>query len=536
MPTLARPLRAAAAACAALAAIGLAGCGSAPAAQPHELRIALSVDPASLSPLVAFSQNQIAYDQLFCQTLVGLSAGNRVIPILVTRVPSRANGDVSPDGLRIAYHLRRDVRFADGVPLTSADVAFTYAAIFEPRNNAASVDAYRRIAALTTPDPHTVVVRLRAPWNAAVNVLFAQADFAYGILPKHAFADARVSETPWDRAPFGTGPFRVTSWRRGDRIVLEPNPYFRPAPKLTRIVMRIITNPTSAFVALRSHEVDVATLSPANVDEAAHIEGVRVARIAENGLGAVYLQTARAPTSDLLVRRAIAYALDPAAMRKTWHGAYPVAHGVFPAPVVRWTAAALPAYRHDIAAAARELDAAGWRLSGGVRRKDGQPLTLLYAVDGEDPVEPPLAVLADQQLAKLGVRTTIKAYPAALFNAPAGPLRTGTFALVFSQFIGGSDPEQSINLLCAQARNGGESYSRYCSPRFERLFADQMHTRSEARRDADFDAMRRLVHDDVPLIPLYDEVYLEGVGTRVTGYAKNMLRYPVAPEAWDAER
>jgi len=62
---------------------------------------------------------------------------------------------------------------------------------------------------------------------------------------------------------------------------------------------------------------------------------------------------------------------------------------------------------HDAAAAARELDAAGWRLAGGVRRKDGQALTLLYAVDAEDPLEPPLAVLADAQLAKLGVRTTI---------------------------------------------------------------------------------------------------------------------------------
>src|SRR5262249_51783404 len=155
-----------------------------------------------------------------CQTLIGLSADNRDVPILVTRIPSRRNGDISADGMRITYHLRADAHFADGVPLTSADVAFTYRAIFDPRNRTVSVEPYRRIASLTTPDAHTVVIRLRAPWNAAVRVLFAQADYVYGILPKHAFADTKVVGTPWEDAPFGTGPFRVKKWLRGDRIVL----------------------------------------------------------------------------------------------------------------------------------------------------------------------------------------------------------------------------------------------------------------------------------------------------------------------------
>jgi peptide/nickel transport system substrate-binding protein len=113
----------------------LAACtrtGVAPAGPAHVLRIAYAGDPASLVPLVAIDQDIVALDTLFCQTLVGLSADNREVPILVTRIPSRQNGDVSQDGTRITYHLRPDVRFADGVPLTSADVAFTYRAIFDP--------------------------------------------------------------------------------------------------------------------------------------------------------------------------------------------------------------------------------------------------------------------------------------------------------------------------------------------------------------------------------------------------------------------
>ena len=182
--------------------------GCAPPARPnHLLRLALPVDPTSLSPLVAFAQDQIALDQLWCQTLVGLDERNRFVPILASRIPSRANGDISADGLRITYHLRREVRFADGVPFTSADVAFTYRAIFEPANATASIDAYEQIAALTTPDAHTVVVRLRKPWGAAVHVLFAQADFAYGILPKHAFTSPKLTGSKWESARSGPGRF-----------------------------------------------------------------------------------------------------------------------------------------------------------------------------------------------------------------------------------------------------------------------------------------------------------------------------------------
>ena len=72
--------------------------------------------------------------------------------------------------------------------MTSGDVAFTYRAILDPRNPVESVDAYRRIAALQARDRYTVVVRLKRRWNAAVAELFAQADFAFGILPAHAFA------------------------------------------------------------------------------------------------------------------------------------------------------------------------------------------------------------------------------------------------------------------------------------------------------------------------------------------------------------
>jgi len=514
----------------------LAACtrtGVAPAGPTHVLRIAYAGDPASLVPLVAIDQDIVALDTLFCQTLVGLSADNREVPILVTRIPSRQNGDVSQDGTRITYHLRPDVRFADGVPLTSADVAFTYRAIFDPHNRATSVVPYRRIVSLRTPDAHTVVIRLREPWNAAVRVLFAQADFVYGILPKHAFADTKVVGTPWESAPFGTGPFRVKAWLRGDRIILEPNPYYRPHPKLAQIVLQIVPNLNSNFVALRSGEVDVGTLTAENAAQAQDTAGLRVLRFPENATRLLYLQTQAGPTRDLRVRRAIAAALDYSALSNAWRDQFRAASSFLPPPIVLWKSVAIPGYSHDPSAARRLLDAAGWSAQNDTRFKAGKPLDGLIGVNAEDPINVRIATLVQTQLAAVGMKLSIKANPTRIWFSPDGLLRNGQAAIVGESWVGGSDPEQSLNLRCVQAVKGGDNHSFYCSQRFEALFDDQVRTPSQAQRDDDFNAIQLLVHHDVPVIPLFYEDRLIGVRARVTGYRLNMLWIPVNAETWD---
>lgn len=528
--------RAAHTACVALviAAFGVvAGCTRGGGGEPHVLRVAYAGDPSSLVPLVAIDQENIALDTLFCQTLVGLDAANRVVPQLVTRVPSRANGDISRDGTQITYHLRRGVRFADGAAFTSADVAFTYRAIFDPRNRATSVEPYRRIAALRTPGPYTVVIRLRSPWNAAVNTLFAQADYVYGILPKHAFTDTKIVGSAWENAPFGTGPFRVKEWVRGDRIVFVPNPYFSPKPKLREMVLQIVPDLNANFVTLRSGAVDVGTLSPDNVAQAERIASLRVLSVPANGTGLLYFQTQTPPTDDVRVRRAVAYALDYGALAGAWKHAYPSATSFFPPPIVTWKSVAIPPFPHDPAAAARELDAAGWRLHDGVRARDGVALGGLLGVNSENPIYDRVATLVQEQLAAIGMRVTIKTEPVRTWYSPDGLLRNGKATMVAETWVGGGDVEQSLNLRCVQAVKGDENHSFYCSPEFEKLFADQTKTPSTVRRVDDFNAIARLVHRDVPMIPLFYEQRILGLSRRVSGYRINMLWIPVKPEDWD---
>lgn len=511
-----------------------AGCsratGPARYASPHELRIADEADPSSLDPLLAHDQVTIGLDLLFVQTLVGLDAANRLVPVLITRVPTRANGDISRDGRTIVYHLRRGVRFADGKPLTSADVAFTFAAIEDPRNPVLSEDAYRRVSSLTTPDPHTVVVRLHAPWNAAVRELFAQSDFAFGILPRHAFASTSLRGAPWEEHAFGTGPFRVTQWRRGDRIVLEPNPYYSPRPKLTRIELIMIPDFNAALVALRSGEIDLARVLSSQAFEAASLTGIRTVATPINGTDMLALQTAAAPTDDLRVRRAIAQALDVPQIERLFHGLYPRAATFLP-PVFEWHDRNLTPVAHDEPAANANLDAGGWHLERGLRTKNGKPLQVLFVTASGSAAG--VAPIVQRELAAVGIDMLVKTFPTTDFNAPAGPIRSGRFNLALQEWIGGADAEQSVVFSCAQAHEG-DNISRFCDRDFEQAFRDQAVTSDPRRRAADFRRLQRVVYDGLPAVTLDYPNYFDVMNSRVTGFALNMLAFPVSPERWDA--
>jgi peptide/nickel transport system substrate-binding protein len=516
-----------------LLALACAGCSHAGGAgPPHVMRIADWSEPSSLNPLLAHDQDTIGLDLLFCQTLVGLSRDNKLVPILLTRVPTRANGDISADGKTIVYHLRPNVRFADGQPLTSLDVVFTYRAIMDKRNPVLSQDAYRRIASLTAHDAHTVVVHLRSPWNAAVREIFAESDFAFGILPAHAFAATDLQRAPWEEHAFGSGPFRVTQWRRGDRLVLEPNPYFSPRPKLARIEFLMIPNLNSVMVALRSAEVDLARITAVQVPDAASISGIRVVTTPINGMDYLTLQTATAPTDDARVRRAIRDALDLAVIEKASHRLNPLG-GAFLPPVLPWHDATLTPIARNDKAAASELNRAEWRQQGSSRTKNGVPLAVLIVA--QSGLSSEFTTIVQRELAAVGIRATIKTFPAAEFNGPDGPLRSGRFNIASQGWIGGADPEQSVTFSCTQVGANGNNIARFCNRDFEAAFEDQSVTPDERRREADFQTMQRVVYRDLPVIPLDYIRYFDAENERVTGYARNMLGFPVNSQDWDAK-
>ncbi len=190
-------------------------------------------DFESLNPLLLSGADSASIGPLVFSYLVTVDSRGILAPDVAQAVPSVANGGISRDGKTIVYRLRKGVRWQDGAPLTSRDVAFTYRQILNPRNDVPARDVYDRIVRLETPDPWTVRLTLREPNSAMLSYFFAP-DGNYTILPEHVLRGRTdLNHDPFNAMPVGSGPFRVVEWRRGDRLRLERfDGYFGGVPGL----------------------------------------------------------------------------------------------------------------------------------------------------------------------------------------------------------------------------------------------------------------------------------------------------------------
>jgi peptide/nickel transport system substrate-binding protein len=494
---------------------------------PHELRIGFVNDPSSLNPLFVTSQNAVDMGQLYTETLVGLSPKNELIPLVAQRIPTRANGDISADGLTITYHLRRNERFADGVPLTSADVAFTYRVILDARNPVTSAEPYRQIASLTTPDPYTVRIRLRHRWAAATSELFAVSDYAFGILPSHVFnGSTDLSRSAWNEKPFGSGPFMVERWQHGDRIVLRPNPYARRKPHLSRLVFKIVPDQGTLFIQLRTHAIDIADLTEKQAIRAREMPGIRLTETQQNHTDFIEFQTTRPPTDNPSIRRALIEAIDRNAIaRNVYYGLHPLATTEIPSTL--WAHdASIEAVPYNPQRARSDLAKAGW--------KRGTALDFAYIGSSEE--SRVLATLVQANLAAVGVKLVLHTYPSTLYFAPAqsgGIVRGGRFNLAYSDWFGGADPEQSETYRCGDRAPSGPNTSRWCDARYDALYRRQAETLDRTARTRIFSAMQRLVNQAaVDDFLVYQSLYT-AANPVVQGYQPNMLFKFGNSEYWD---
>jgi peptide/nickel transport system substrate-binding protein len=175
---------------------------------------------------------------------------------------------VSPTVYRV--HLREGVAFSDGVPLTAADVAFTFRAAYDPRVNSAlasGLEVDGEPLTITVEDPHTFRLAFPAPYGPGLAMLEA-----LPILPRHrleqALDEGRFAEVWSAAAPLdtiaGLGPFVVQEVRAGESMTFAPNPhYFRAnggdLPRAARLIIRVVPDQSAEMIQLESGAVDFVT-------------------------------------------------------------------------------------------------------------------------------------------------------------------------------------------------------------------------------------------------------------------------------------
>jgi len=261
-----------------------------------ELVVAVSTEPPSLDPTTnaAAAIDLLLHHNLY-ENLVQVDAQGELHGQLAR------SWEVSQDGLSYTFHLREGVRFHDGSPCDAEAVRDSFLRLLDEATGVPHPEYFAPIERVEAPDALTVrfVLRERSP----------------AFLPVLALGDAVVTPAGGDLAtrPVGTGPFRLASWRPGDRLVLERSPdyYLAGVPKLSRVVFRFIPDPAAQLAALRAGDVDlVVEVAPEIASTLADDPGFQVVSGPQNLVQILAINTSRGPFTDRRVRQAICHAID----------------------------------------------------------------------------------------------------------------------------------------------------------------------------------------------------------------------------------
>jgi peptide/nickel transport system substrate-binding protein len=503
-------------------------------ARPNVLRLALGADPPGLNPLVQDNANVTYLAPLIHGFLLRTDGAGRLIPDLATEVPTLQNHGISPDGRTITYHLQRRARWHDDVRFDARDVIFSYRAAMNPANAVPDRTGYDRVTAIRALDPYTVRVTLAQPFTPFLaSFLTLGANDPYPLLPAHLLARERdLNRDAYAAAPVGLGPYKLARWERGQRLLLTADPnYFRGAPHIARIDFTFVPNVNSVAALWKTGQIDltVARVQAGRqfLDAVRSVPGTHAVLEPHYEFDYLLFNTSHAPLDDVRVRRALIEAIDRGRIMRELDGDLyvPAETDRLPGQFAYDPTIGQP--RYDPAASARRLDAAGWRLTNGVRTKAGRPLELDLVGTTESPSTGRFNLFVQQDLAKLGIRTSIKSYNYNLIWASAaegGINKAGRFDLEYSGWQPNSVADHSYLFRCDQRPPEGDNLARICDPAIEAAAKIELSAADPAREAAADRAMaRRLIAQSYVLFLGFDReavAYrdgLEGIEPSVTG-------------------
>ncbi|BDE04942.1 ABC transporter substrate-binding protein [Vulcanimicrobium alpinum] len=446
-----------------------------PWTQAGHVRIGVVRTLDSLNPLLSGQAASTDLAQFLFDGLIRYDDAGNAIPDAATAVPTRANGGISADGKTITYHLRRDLRFSDGVPLRAEDVVYTYRQDVNPHNNVPYHFPYDLPTSVTATDPYTVVVRLKAP-SAPFVASFFRCGAQGVILPKHLLANVPdFNRAPFNTHPVGSGPFMVERYDINSTLEMVPNPYwFGGKPGLKRVTYRIIPSENTLLVALRTHEIDFYFGAPEQqYAELRSLPHVSSSAAPSQQYEMVAFNARREPFSDVRVRRAAAKAIDWKNLAATTYLNVDLADwgDIFPKS---WAYPNLPDPNpFDLARARALLDEAGWQPGpDGIRTKNGKRLEVTLSTVAGVMVRENAEVALQSQLHAAGFDVQVRNAPANMLFAPYGAgglLATGKFDLGIYAWTKNPDPDDTQTTGPGYIPPHGANYAGIVDPEMGRL-------------------------------------------------------------------
>lgn len=441
--------------------------------------------------------------------LTSLDETGQLVPALATE------WEVSEDGSTYEFHLREDVRWHDGAPFTSLDVAFTIQAMQDPgfQGDPSLGELWRNVT-VETVDPYTIRFVLEEPFPSFLQYT------TLGLLPAHLLSNVPAADLPSDdfstQKPVGTGPFMVASVAQ-DRIALVTNPdYWRFKPYLDGIEFWFYAEWADL---LEDYEAgNIQGFHPPHLEDLqdlAAMPDLKLYSAESAGYGLVYLNLARESLpffQDVGVRQALLYALD----RQMLIDQILLGQGlVADTPILPMTWASNSAVRHygyDPERAIGLLDASGWLDADGdlIREKEGVELAFALTTN-DDPIMIQMAEEMAQQWRAVGVEAT----PRSVSSEDALlAIRGRDFDAALVEIELTADPDPYPLWHSTQAESG-QNYAGFANDDADRIMEEARQTADPEKLLDLYHAFQEIFAEQVPSLLLYYPVYVYAVDSEV---------------------
>lgn len=445
--------------------------------------------------------------------------------------------DITDGGKTIVFHLRKDVKWHDGVPFTAADVEFTYKFMIDDKTPTAYDADFRLVKSFEVLDDYTVRVSYAEPFAPAL------ISWSMAILPKHLLEGQDVTKSPLLRKPVGTGPYKFLEWKAGESITLTANDsYFKGRPYIDRIITRVIPDTATSFLELLNGAIDMLGLTPLQWTKQTgtnprFTEQYNKYDYLSFGYTYVGYNLTKEPFSDKRVRQALTYATPKDDIVKgILFGLGVSATGPYK-PGTLWYNDKVKKYDYSPEKAKELLAEAGWKDSDGdgVLDKKGKKLEFELLTNQGNTVRTKICETLQQSWQKIGVKVNIRVLEWATFiNEYVDKQKFDAVVLgwnitndpdLYDVWYSGNCGGKKLNFIC------------YQNSELDKLMIEGRQEFDPQKRKAYYDKAQEILAEDQPYTFLYVPYALvalskrfENVYTAPAGLTHNQDKWWVKTE------
>jgi peptide/nickel transport system substrate-binding protein len=465
----------------------------------------------------SYSVSWMCYDRLMTFGKKKLPDGQVMYDYTKLEPELAESWKIAPDGNSVTFKLRKGAKFHDGTPITAKDVKWSF-------DRAVTVGGFptfqMKAGSLEDPKQFVAVDDLTFRVDFVRRDKMSMNDIAVPVPSIFNSELVKKNATPqdpwglnWTKSNIaGGGAYKVESWKPGQEIIFTRNDDWKngPLPAIKRVIQREVPNAGNRRALLVKGDIDMTySLPPKDFSEVAKEGGnIKVNSMPiENSIWYLGMLTTKPPFNNPKVRQAVAWAVPYDKLYESalyGRGAKMYGAASNDVKTIAWPQAT--GYKTDIAKAKALLKEAGF--------ENGFETTLSFDL-GNGTVSEPMAILIQESLGSIGIKTTINKVPGANWRAQ---LLKKDMPLIVNRFGGWLNYPEYFFYWCYHSQDAVFNTMSYKNPTLDKMIMNAKFAESKAIYDGEVKAMLKLAYEEVPRVPLFQPLMDVAMQKNVQGY------------------